>query len=109
MQLYVQKSISTTLPLRPARVSGASAGVLSQPVMPVSTGAGPQFSRTVPPSVQGTSGIAAVFVVVLVDEELAAGAGAAVRLTALAPSPVSDCSCLVADPLLSTDFCSASV
>ena len=35
IQVYVQKSISTTFPLKPAKVSGC---VLSQPVAPLSDG-----------------------------------------------------------------------
>ena len=39
MQVYVQKSISTTWPRRPASVSGRSPGVLNQSSVPVNAGA----------------------------------------------------------------------
>ena len=41
MHEYVQKSTSTTLPRRPASVSGASPGVFSQWSMPANSGAVP--------------------------------------------------------------------
>ena len=41
MHEYVQKSTRTTLPRRPASVSGVSPGVFSQCAMPVIAGAAP--------------------------------------------------------------------
>ncbi len=41
MQEYVQKSTSTTLPRREARVSGLPPGVFSQCAIPCNSGAGP--------------------------------------------------------------------
>ena len=45
MHEYVQKSISTTRPRRPAIVSGLPSGVSSQVWMPVNSGAGPKSFR----------------------------------------------------------------
>ncbi len=50
MHEYVQKSISTTRPRRPASVSGVPPGVSSQAEMPVNSGAGPK-SRRFPPGI----------------------------------------------------------
>src|ERR1700761_8313889 len=97
MHEYVQKSISTTLPRRPARVSGLFPGVLSQATMPVKSGAGPSFGSLA----------AAAF-----DCAVAwAAAGGAVDWAfacavakALVCSPLRVCNCLEIDLPLSTWF-----
>ena len=45
MQVYVQKSTSTTCPRRAARVSGRPSGVLNQRSVEVKSGAGPRSGR----------------------------------------------------------------
>src|SRR5687768_8212446 len=47
MQEYVQKSMTTTLPRNPSRVSGFE---LSQPVAPVSAGISPSTTGAAPPA-----------------------------------------------------------
>ena len=49
MQEYAQKSMSTTLPRNEFRLIGLPSGVFSQAVMPLRSGAGPQFSSAVSP------------------------------------------------------------
>ena len=55
MHVYVQKSTRTTLPRRPAIVSGRSLGVLNQSEMPTKFGALPKSSSELEPAARETA------------------------------------------------------